>query len=323
MRSAYPAGSIWAAHEADKVEPVREWRAETVLVVRPEMQVSVHVLPACDAGSRRLCWPAKHWLRRQRRRSPGTAISTSDPRSSGWCRSARSRDTNPEGRSSHDERHRLLRLRPAPCWRGPRPGSPPSRARCRCWRCVSRSPCRSTNPALTKWDGFLQLSGGAEFLFASEFKLHIFGSQYPYPFPLAAAYGAGIAEIVLPVLLVLGLFTRFAALGLLMMTAIIQITVPEGWANFHLPWAAMALALVVFGGGMIALDAFREPPALNDQWSAPPRRKASGFVPKRARKALLKVERSPKPVSKAMADTASGVESSRSAAWRRRVFSRN
>jgi putative oxidoreductase len=111
---------------------------------------------------------------------------------------------------------------------------------------------------LTKWDGFLQLSGGAEFLFGSEFKLHILGSQYPYPFPLAAAYGAGIAEIVLPIFLVLGLFTRFAALGLLVMTAVIQITVPEGWANFHLPWAAMALTLVVFGGGRIALDAFRE-----------------------------------------------------------------
>lgn len=107
---------------------------------------------------------------------------------------------------------------------------------------------------LTKWDGFLQLSGGAEFLFGSEFKLHIFGSQYPYPFPMAAAYGAGIAEIVLPILLVAGLFTRFAALALLFMTAIIQITVPEGWANFHLPWAAMALTLVVFGGGRIGLD---------------------------------------------------------------------
>jgi putative oxidoreductase len=107
---------------------------------------------------------------------------------------------------------------------------------------------------LTKWDGFLQLSGGAEFLFTSEFKLHIFGQQYPYPFPYLAAYGAGIAEIVLPILLVFGLFTRFAALGLLVMTAIIQITVPEGWANFHLPWAAMALTLVVFGSGRIALD---------------------------------------------------------------------
>ena len=59
---------------------------------------------------------------------------------------------------------------------------------------------------------------------------------------------------MLPILLVLGIGTRFAALGILAMTAVIQITVPEGWANFHLPWAAMALALVVFGGGAISLD---------------------------------------------------------------------
>jgi putative oxidoreductase len=110
---------------------------------------------------------------------------------------------------------------------------------------------------LTKWDGFLQLSGGAEFLFGAEFKLHIFGNLYPYPFPMAAAYAAGIAEIVLPILLVAGLFTRFAALGLLVMTAVIQLTIPDAWANFHLPWAAMALTLVVFGGGRLALDALR------------------------------------------------------------------
>ena len=107
---------------------------------------------------------------------------------------------------------------------------------------------------MTKWDGFLNLSGGARYLFGQEFKLHIFGAQYAYPFPVASAYAAGIAEIVLPVLLVLGLGTRFAALGILAMTAVIQITVPEGWANFHLPWAAMALALVVYGGGAASLD---------------------------------------------------------------------
>lgn len=111
---------------------------------------------------------------------------------------------------------------------------------------------------LTKWDGFLQLSGGAQFLFGAEFKLHIFGQQYPYPFPMTAAYAAGIAEIVLPILLVAGLFTRFAALGLLIMTGVIQLTIPEGWANFHLPWAAMALTLVVFGGGRLGLDGLRK-----------------------------------------------------------------
>ena len=109
---------------------------------------------------------------------------------------------------------------------------------------------------LTKWDGFLTLSAGAHYLFEEEFKLHIFGSQIPYPFPVAMATAAGIGEIVLPILLVLGLGTRFAALGLLAMTAVIQLTVPEGWANFHLPWAAMALALVVYGGGRFGLDAW-------------------------------------------------------------------
>ena len=107
---------------------------------------------------------------------------------------------------------------------------------------------------LTKWDGFLTLSPGARYLFEQEFKLHIFDSQFPYPMPLTMAAAAGIAELVLPVLLMLGLFTRYAALGLLAMTAVIQLTIPDGWANFHLPWAAMALTLVVNGGGRIALD---------------------------------------------------------------------
>jgi hypothetical protein len=47
--SAHPAGSIWAAHQAESVEPVPDWRAEAVLVVRPGMDVSVHVVPARDA----------------------------------------------------------------------------------------------------------------------------------------------------------------------------------------------------------------------------------------------------------------------------------
>lgn len=109
---------------------------------------------------------------------------------------------------------------------------------------------------LTKWDGFLTLSTGAEYLFQEEFKLHILGNQFSYPFPLTMAAAAGIGELILPILLVLGFGTRFAALGLLLMTVVIQLTIPDGWANFHLPWAAMALALMVFGSGRIAIDPF-------------------------------------------------------------------
>jgi putative oxidoreductase len=107
---------------------------------------------------------------------------------------------------------------------------------------------------LTKWDGFLSLSPAAEFLFQDEFKLHIFGQAYDFPLPTAFAYLDGIAEIVLPVLLVIGLATRFSALGLLVMTGVIQLVVPDGWANFHLPWAGLALAIIAFGPGALSLD---------------------------------------------------------------------
>jgi putative oxidoreductase len=106
---------------------------------------------------------------------------------------------------------------------------------------------------LTKWDGFGQLSESAVFLFEDEFKLHVFGKLIDYPMPTAVAYGAGIAEIVLPILLVLGIGTRFAALGLLLMTALIQITVPDGWP-LHLTWAAMAMGIIALGAGKLSLD---------------------------------------------------------------------
>lgn len=107
---------------------------------------------------------------------------------------------------------------------------------------------------LTKWDGFLNLSSGARYLFEQEFKLHILGQAISYPFPQTAAFLAGVGEIALPILLVLGLGTRFAALGILVMTLVIQLTIPDGLINFHLPWAAMALALMAFGGGRLSLD---------------------------------------------------------------------
>jgi putative oxidoreductase len=107
---------------------------------------------------------------------------------------------------------------------------------------------------LTKWDGWFQLSNGALYLFTQEFQLHLFGNLYAYPVPKIMAAMSGTGEIVLPILLVLGLATRFAALGILCMTLIIQLTVPDGWANFHLPWAAMALAVMTYGPGTLSVD---------------------------------------------------------------------
>jgi putative oxidoreductase len=106
---------------------------------------------------------------------------------------------------------------------------------------------------LTKWEGFGQISESALFLFSDEFKLHIFDNVIDYPMPTLAAYGAGIGELALPILLVLGIGTRFAALGLLLMTAVIQLTVPDGWP-IHLTWAAMALGIIALGAGKVSID---------------------------------------------------------------------
>jgi len=63
---------------------------------------------------------------------------------------------------------------------------------------------------------------------------------------------------VLPVLLIVGLATRFSAFGLLVMTGVIQLTVPDGWATFHLPWAALAVAIIALGAGPLSVDSFIE-----------------------------------------------------------------
>jgi putative oxidoreductase len=106
---------------------------------------------------------------------------------------------------------------------------------------------------VNKWDGFLQLNDVAVLLFSSEFQLHLPGGPYPFPAPAVMAFAAGSAEILLPIFLVLGLATRFAALGLLVMTLVVQLTVPDGWP-LHVTWAAMALGVMAWGPGRMSLD---------------------------------------------------------------------
>jgi putative oxidoreductase len=106
---------------------------------------------------------------------------------------------------------------------------------------------------ILKWDGFLQLSDTAVTLFTDEFMLHLPGGPYPFPAPTVVAFLSGCGEIIFPILLVLGFATRFAALGLLVMTAIVELTVPEGWP-IHITWAAMALGIMAWGPGRISID---------------------------------------------------------------------
>ena len=107
---------------------------------------------------------------------------------------------------------------------------------------------------LTKWSGWFHVSPAADFLFSSMFQLHIFGHLYPFPMPDVLAHIDAVAEILFPVLLIAGLATRFSALGILGMIGVIHLTDPSGWANFHLPWAGLALAIMALGPGKLSLD---------------------------------------------------------------------
>lgn len=99
----------------------------------------------------------------------------------------------------------------------------------------------------TKVDGFLTVNENAFELFRTDYAL-------PLIQPEIAAYAAAYSEHLFPVLLVLGLFTRFSALALLGMTAVIQIFVyPDAWST-HLSWAGLLLPLVAFGAGRFSLD---------------------------------------------------------------------
>jgi putative oxidoreductase len=99
----------------------------------------------------------------------------------------------------------------------------------------------------TKVDGWLSVSENAVALFADEYKVPLLSSEF-------AAHLATYAEHLFPALLVLGLFTRFAALALLGMTAVIQIFVyPAAWAT-HLSWAGLLLYLAGRGAGAWSLD---------------------------------------------------------------------
>jgi putative oxidoreductase len=83
-----------------------------------------------------------------------------------------------------------------------------------------------------------------------------FADEYRVPLlpPDIAASLALAIEIACPILLVLGLFTRFAVAVLMAMTAVIQVFVyPEAWPT-HLQWTAMMLVLLCRGAGTLSAD---------------------------------------------------------------------
>jgi putative oxidoreductase len=88
----------------------------------------------------------------------------------------------------------------------------------------------------------------------------LFTDEYHVPLlsPELAALAGTAGEIVLPVLLVLGLGGRFAALGLSVVNVVAVLSVaemPEPALALHLFWGSLLAGLVLWGPGRWSLDA--------------------------------------------------------------------
>ena len=95
--------------------------------------------------------------------------------------------------------------------------------------------------------GWPRLSDSALALFRDEYRV-------PLISPEIAAPLAALSEHLFALALLLGLATRLGALGLLGMTAVIQLFVYPGAYPTHGTWAAVLLYLVATGPGAVSLD---------------------------------------------------------------------
>ena len=95
--------------------------------------------------------------------------------------------------------------------------------------------------------------------------LDLFRDEYHVPLlppELAAVMGAG-GELVFPVLLLLGLFSRPAALGLFVVNLMAVISYPQLWQfecpaaiQDHMYWGIILLTLATLGPGKLSIDHF-------------------------------------------------------------------
>ncbi|AOU98048.1 hypothetical protein BI364_08805 [Acidihalobacter yilgarnensis] len=102
--------------------------------------------------------------------------------------------------------------------------------------------------------------------------LYLFQYEYHVPFlpPEVAAYLATGIELGFPVLLALGLFTRFTAGFLFVYNIMAVISYPALWATGfidHKVWGIMLLVTLLHGPGALSIDA-----VLRRWWPAAPRR---------------------------------------------------
>ncbi len=91
-------------------------------------------------------------------------------------------------------------------------------------------------------------------------EVFLFEHEHPIPGipPEIAAPATMVAELVLPVLVVLGVFGRLGAAGLLLMACVIQFVIGAANDNYNLPihyvWIVVLAVLTLRGPGWLSLD---------------------------------------------------------------------
>jgi putative oxidoreductase len=108
--------------------------------------------------------------------------------------------------------------------------------------------------------------------------LDLFAYEYQVPLlpPELAAWLGTAGEIVLPVLLVLGVGARMAALGLSVVNAMAVLALPdmpEAAFQLHVFWGSLLAGLAIYGPGPWSVDC-----ALHRHWGHSARASATGHI---------------------------------------------
>lgn len=93
---------------------------------------------------------------------------------------------------------------------------------------------------------FFTTSENAALLFEDEYQVPILSPEF-------AAQLALYGETFLPIMLIIGLGSRFGAMGLLVMTLVIQTVYPNLFYD-HMVWAAALIGILLIGPGKVSLD---------------------------------------------------------------------
>jgi len=102
--------------------------------------------------------------------------------------------------------------------------------------------------------GLVFLKSGLTKISSFDATLFLFENEYDVPLlpPVLAAYLATAAELAFSVLIIAGLATRLAAIGLIFMTLVIQLFIIQNYEHYY--YLALLSTLLVYGAGFLSID---------------------------------------------------------------------